>query len=275
MAQFYKELKEIRIKQDISLEEISDRTKIHIQYLNAIENGDFNKIDTPYLRLFLRAYCEEIGENSQRSLEQLDSFMGNTRARIRRPIQIEETNHIEGEEETIETPFLFPMHRKKRDELIKGGLFSLVFIFAIIISQKIFNQQSHATVTKNGVRIKNEVKPITNAILKKDYILDQSIEELINVKPPFFIKIKALEQVGYLFSNEMNNDEFKILNANMEKDLDKFVEKSELLFTSTESLNIYINSFEIKKMTGSKDPVKLIVKPNPASIIIQKYKLLP
>ena len=61
----------------------------------------------------------------------------------------------------------------------------------------------------------------------------------------------------------------------MEKDLDKFVEKSELLFTSTESLNIYINSFEIKKMTGSKDPVKLIVKPNPASIIIQKYKLLP
>ena len=43
MAQFYKELKELRISQNISLEDISDRTKIHIQYLKSIENGDFNK----------------------------------------------------------------------------------------------------------------------------------------------------------------------------------------------------------------------------------------
>lgn len=60
----------------------------------------------------------------------------------------------------------------------------------------------------------------------------------------------------------------------MEKDLDEFIEKSELLFSSTESLNIYINSFEVKNLTGSKDPVKLIIKPYPPSIEIQKYKLL-
>ena len=275
MAQFYKELKELRIKQDISLEEISDRTKIHIQYLNAIEKGDFNNIETPYLRLFLRAYSEEIGGNSQRSLEQLDSFMGNTRARIRSPIPVEETNQIENEEEIKGTYFLLQMNKNKRDELIKGSLFSLIFIFSIIVSQKIFNQQSKAIVTDNGAIIQNKVKPVTNEILKKDYLLDQSIEELINIEPPFFIKIKTLKQVGYTFSNDMSNDVLKILNSNMEKDLSEINEESELLFTSTESLNVYINGTEIKKITGSKDPVKLIVKPYPSSIEIQKYKLLP
>ena len=80
MGQFYKELKELRESREISLEEISERTKINVQYLIAIEEGDFSDIETPYLRLFLRAYAEEIGGDSQRALEQLDSFMGTSRA---------------------------------------------------------------------------------------------------------------------------------------------------------------------------------------------------
>ena len=76
MAQFYKELKDLRKSRGISIEEISERTKINIQYLEDIELGNFSDIDTPYLRLFLRAYAEEIGGDSQRALEQLDSFMG-------------------------------------------------------------------------------------------------------------------------------------------------------------------------------------------------------
>ena len=79
MAQFYKELKALRESRKISLEEISERTKINIQYLQAIESGDFSDMETPYLRLFLRAYAEEIGGDSQRSLEQLDSYTGTSR----------------------------------------------------------------------------------------------------------------------------------------------------------------------------------------------------
>ena len=40
MAQFYKELKELRETRKISLEEISERTKINVQYLIAIEEGN-------------------------------------------------------------------------------------------------------------------------------------------------------------------------------------------------------------------------------------------
>ncbi len=56
-----KELKELRECRKISLEEISERTKINVQYLIAIEEGNFNEMEIPYLRLFLRAYAEVIG----------------------------------------------------------------------------------------------------------------------------------------------------------------------------------------------------------------------
>ena len=39
MAQFYKELKDLRESRGISIEDISERTKINIQYLEDIELG--------------------------------------------------------------------------------------------------------------------------------------------------------------------------------------------------------------------------------------------
>ena len=56
MSKFYKELKELRESRKISLDEISERTKINVQYLQDIEKGSFEDIETPYLRLFLRAF---------------------------------------------------------------------------------------------------------------------------------------------------------------------------------------------------------------------------
>ena len=36
MAQFYKELKDLRVSKEISLEDLESKTKINIKYLNAI-----------------------------------------------------------------------------------------------------------------------------------------------------------------------------------------------------------------------------------------------
>ena len=44
MAQFYKELKELRVSKEISLEDLQSKTKINIRYLEAIESGNFEVI---------------------------------------------------------------------------------------------------------------------------------------------------------------------------------------------------------------------------------------
>ena len=49
MAQFYKELKELRLSKEISLEELETRTKINIKYLTAIEEGNFENITQQFI----------------------------------------------------------------------------------------------------------------------------------------------------------------------------------------------------------------------------------
>ena len=96
MAQFYKELKELRVSKEISLEDLEAKTKINIKYLEAIESGNFEVLPTPYLRLFIRAYALEIGGESERALEQLDSFVGSPNKTVQssiRPNENEDSNY--------------------------------------------------------------------------------------------------------------------------------------------------------------------------------------
>ena len=65
---FYVELKEHRESSEISLEDISDFTKIDIKYLLAIEEGDFSCLPNVYMRLFLRSYCEYLKVDAVKAL---------------------------------------------------------------------------------------------------------------------------------------------------------------------------------------------------------------
>ena len=69
MAPFYEELKSLREKQGIDLEEIHNRTKINLESLKAIELGQFDILPTPYVRLFIKAYAIEIGGDTNETLK--------------------------------------------------------------------------------------------------------------------------------------------------------------------------------------------------------------
>lgn len=272
MAQFYKELKDMRESREISLEEISERTKINISYLNAIESGDFGEIETPYLRLFLRAYAEEIGGDSQRALEQLDSFLGTARPRIISNSLNEEENDNEVDSEFRHISIL-PGKIVRRDYLI-GGILSLILLFAIAVFQKIFNEDSEAVITEKGPLIQNMIQPILKSDLQKDYILDQTIDELLQVKPPFFLKIKTLEQTAYTFIKDTLPPISKSIKPNQEVDLDAFIGKSELILTKTRGASIFLNAVEIDKVREYDYPIRLYINTRPPSMKIQRFKPL-
>ena len=52
--------------------------------------GNFEILPVPYLRLFIRAYAIEIGGDSDRSLEQLDSFIGHATPKIKTSKKLDE-----------------------------------------------------------------------------------------------------------------------------------------------------------------------------------------
>ena len=70
MAELHKNLKSLRRERKIDLEAIEKRTKIDINYLKAIESGKFEILPSTYIRLFLKAYCVEIGADPVDALHQ-------------------------------------------------------------------------------------------------------------------------------------------------------------------------------------------------------------
>ncbi len=73
---FYHGLKQLRVAQGITLEDISAHTRINTRFLEALEQGDFNILPKTYIRLFLRSYCQEIGSDFIEVVKQLEDFMG-------------------------------------------------------------------------------------------------------------------------------------------------------------------------------------------------------
>jgi len=65
---FFLALKNHRESKQITLDEISEFTKINPKYLNAIEEGDFNVIPNIYMRLFIRSYTKYIGADHNQAL---------------------------------------------------------------------------------------------------------------------------------------------------------------------------------------------------------------
>ncbi|MFQ6674507.1 MAG: helix-turn-helix domain-containing protein, partial [Fidelibacterota bacterium] len=78
MLPFYTELKNLREKQGIDLQEVANRTKINMSYLEDVEKGDFSFLLHVYVRLFLRAYAVEIGADPDDALNQLEIHLSNT-----------------------------------------------------------------------------------------------------------------------------------------------------------------------------------------------------
>ena len=71
---FFNDLKAKRESQNLSLEEISDFTKIDIKFLIAIEDGDFGCLPDVYMRLFLRSYCKYISADAEQALNDYEFY---------------------------------------------------------------------------------------------------------------------------------------------------------------------------------------------------------
>ena len=277
MASFYKELKELRKSKGISLDQIHERTKINLRYLKAIEAGNFDILPTPYLRLFLRAYAKEIGGDSNSALEQLESFLGTsstiqTITNKQNPDDDYENDNLLTKKFYSFIPDLTAI--KLRHDLIKASILLLVFIFIIFIAQKI--DRNRLTKSEENKTIDNvSTRIITEKDLIASFIKHQSSEELLpNIKPPFFVKIITRENISFTLKKGESNPTENRLGSNQQKVLKAFVQKSEILFTHTNGLSLFINGLPQKNITDYPYPLKMIINPKPPSLIIQKYQPL-
>ena len=89
---FFDRLKIERELKNISLEDISDSTKIDIKFLLSIENGDFSNLPNVYMRLFIRSYAEFVGLDSKDILNDFEFHTLGKESKTRNPFIVEDEN---------------------------------------------------------------------------------------------------------------------------------------------------------------------------------------
>ena len=273
MAQFYKELRELRLSKEINLEELENRTKINAKYLEAIEEGNFDILPIPYLRLFLRAYAIEIGGNSERALEQLDSFIGNTKPKIIPSQQNENTMEDNSNSEKISLRILFSnSNLKLRKDIIKVGVLSVFFIFSIVIIKKIFSNEIDYSNNSSEKKVIRKMELITEEKLITNYTEDKFIEESLSIEPPFFLTLLSGSDIGITIEQDTLKPYIKYLNPGTELNLEGFISKAELIFTNTEKLRVRLNGIELNPIKNYSHPLRLLIKSSPPSFTARLYK---
>ena len=272
MAQFYKELKDLRVSKEISLEDLESKTKINVKYLDAIEHGDFDILPAPYLRLFIRAYAIEIGGDAERALEQLDSFVGNNRPTAAAS-QIKNTDK---EETKIDENFSFfnllsKSNLKLRNDILKVSLLSILFIFSIIIIKNISNETESSNTFSSQNVYKNQIKVIDDEELLLNYAEDKFIEKSLNTEPPFFLSINANSELSMLIEQDTTDTYTELLYPGTEINLQGFVSKAKIIFSNTDNIKARLNGEELSIIENYPHPLKLIIQSSPPSISIRLF----
>ena len=273
MAQFYKELRELRLSKEINLEELENRTKINAKYLEAIEEGNFDILPIPYLRLFLRAYAIEIGGDSERALEQLDSFIGNTKPKMIPLQKNEDAMEDNSNSEKISLSILFSKSNLKlRKDIIKVGVLSVFFIFSIVIIKKIFSKEIDYSNNSSEKKVIRKMELITEEKLITNYTEDKFIEESLSIEPPFFLTLLSGSDIGITIVQDTLKPYIKYLNPGTELNLEGFISKAELMFTNTEKLRVRLNGIELNPIKNYSHPLRLLIKSSPPSFTARLYK---
>jgi cytoskeletal protein RodZ len=76
VKEFYENLKKKRKEKGISLEDIHQKSRLSLDYLNAIEAGQIEKLPVGYERIYLKRYAKEVGLDEEEVLRDFDLMTG-------------------------------------------------------------------------------------------------------------------------------------------------------------------------------------------------------
>lgn len=76
MKEFFQNFREIREAKGITLEQIAERSRLPLKFLQAIEEGDLASLPQGYDRIYFRRYLKEIGEDKPDVWRDFQLFFG-------------------------------------------------------------------------------------------------------------------------------------------------------------------------------------------------------
>jgi len=276
---FFEELKKQRISQDIELNEISNRTKINLEYLESIEKGDFDFLPYIYVRLFLKAYCIEIGLDYNDSLKNLDKTMNIQQVKVKKEhpkINISTSSKSKPIKQIDLNTFNFSDFKKKN--LANIFILFIIIIFGIWIARNISNNETNDSFTTENINNEKRTKPISNTIkpnrITDSFLISNFLERknisILDLVSPFELSLNSSENISIELSIDYTDSPFlDILNPNNEI-IKSFDKNFFLRLEKTKGIEIKINN-NLIDIVKSNNPKDLIYNTTSKELIIVTY----
>jgi len=271
MSDLHKKLKALRREQKIDLAAIEKRTKINLEYLKAIESGKFEVLPSTYIRLFLKAYCVEIGADPVDAMRQMDMLLG-VEGSETIPIPEVETpieENSEPNESTEKIAMDLPPH-EMRSDWVKGVIMIVVLIFSIYIVKQIVSNKPSQVFDNNAV-LEQTVEPITDFELINDYVLDKTNTGSLEVDPPYQAKIVARKaQVWFRTETDSALPIENILHKE-QQDYFRFVRRFDILINPTNNVDLYWSGQRVPYLESTPHPAKITLDGTAKTVTVQHY----
>ncbi len=271
MSDLHKKLKALRREQKIDLAAIEKRTKINLEYLKAIESGKFEVLPSTYIRLFLKAYCVEIGADPVDAMRQMDILLG-VEGSETIPIPEVETpieENSEPNESTEKIAMDLPPH-EMRSDWVKGVIMIVVLIFSIYIVKQIVSNKPSQVFDNNAV-LEQTVELITDFELINDYVLDKTNTGSLEVDPPYQAKIVARKaQVWFRTETDSALPIENILHKD-QQDHFRFVRRFDILINPTNNVDLYWSGQRVPYLESTPHPAKITLDGTAKTVTVQHY----
>jgi transcriptional regulator with XRE-family HTH domain len=271
MSEFYTELKALRKQQGINLEEIHNRTKINLSYLEAIEEGRFDLLPHTYIRLFIRAYATEIGANPNEIVNKLENFLEN-RTSAPKPKKDEHLKEVEKTQSSDKdkAPIFHNGNvRNVRTETLKGIILVGILIFSIYII-RVINKEEATKIPLEYPSEFIEEGSITDQDLQNNFdILSEQIQELKS-EPPYIFKLAAAERVWYRTKTDTLKPIENLIPSGDNR-LYEFGQTFEILLKHTRGINLYLNGIILNSINSSSNPVRVTLSVADNTVTIQQF----
>ena len=271
MSDLHKKLKALRREQKIDLAEIEKRTKINLEFLTAIESGKFEVLPSTYIRLFLKAYCIEIGADPVDALRQMNILLGDEEPEAL-PIAAEEIpveENGESDEGTETIAMDHPPH-EMRSDWVKGAAMIILLIFSIYIIKQIVSEQP-PQVSGNNAVVESTVEPITDIELINDFVIDKTNTGSLDVDPPYLAKIVSRKaQVWFRTETDSALPIENILH-NGQQDNFRFVERIDILINPTTNVDLYWSGQLVPYLESTPHPAKITLDGSAKTVTVQHY----
>ena len=263
---FYNKYKKFRIENNIDLKDISKRTKIDLKYLQALERGKFAEIPPVYVKLFFKAYINEIGVDINEALFELDNFLNqkpNTKSLKFIP---DEQNQNSNFFKKINSENLF-------NSSVFVGLAS--FFLVLLLS---FSLNSNSQISQTD--LEDELRISKSDLIEYYTLRSEEVLSIESISNPVTIRFKSDIENYIHFYDNFSGKEFFIFEESLSNQSNTYTEQwsgeeKSFLIANTVDYELILfsdNSYEdFSKNVINDFPVEVILKSDPYSITIKKY----